>query len=214
MSPDNQPASAGGNDDASAAAEQLNAFAGSKNVQTLLESLEHHLSSEITKRSYGEIWDSGSLLIGSAGFGAIIWASEDDSPEKIEALDLSPEAGDLVTRICALYGSRLKRAFELSDLFANKADDWESVKRQVFRDVKDEGYLIKTIITKRNGEKVILSGGLSSAARLAWQTLRTLLAVDDLSTLEDEDRERLQTILDEVAVKLRGEQAPESPSTD
>jgi hypothetical protein len=224
-SPKDQPSSAeatGGKDaatrdDAAAkkvAAEQLNTFAESGKAKTLLDAFDHHFGGEFSQSTYEDIWDSGSLLVGAEGFGAIAWAADDDSREKIDLLNLTPGAEELVIHICALYGSRLKRAYQLSKLFEKRGDDWESYGRRIYRLVTGEGYLIETSITKYNGEKLTLSGGLPSVLRLAAQALKTLVVIDDLSEIEDRDREQLKEFLDAVATKLAPEEQSATVSDD
>ena len=201
QTPDAQSSDA--NDDSKLAAEQINSFVESDRVKTLLEALDHHLAGEIDRDTYEEIGGAGILLVGDAGFGAIVWVADGDSHEKIEMLDLSPVAKDLVTKICALYGSRLKQAYKLSEVFENKADDWESFGRRAYRIITGDGYRVETEIIKFNGETFTLSAGLPSAVRLAVQTLKTLLIINDFDSLEERDQTRLKEMLEEVSAGLK-----------
>lgn len=189
----------------SPATEQLEEFVRSDGAGLLNMVLDRHLSGPLTEQTFKITRDAGMLVMGEAGFGLISWVSSNpDRAAALETLDLSQEAKSWLTGIVALYGDRLNDALHMSDVIASRKDDWEAFGRRIRVDPRSGDFEITTEIQKFNGEKLTLQAGLPSAVRLAERVLATLISVDDLSSVEDDDRQDLLDALEAVRERLVG----------
>jgi hypothetical protein len=190
----------------SPAVEQVEQFASSERSSLLERVLDRHLSSPLNEDSFKVARDAGMLVMGQAGFGLIVWiAAKSNRSEAIEVFQFSPETKLWVTGLVALYGDRLKEALHQSDVLASRKDDWEEFSSRVLVNPQDGEREITIEIAKFNGEKLVIEAGLTSVARLAERTLTVLAGVDDLSAIEDEDREELLRVLNAIRGKLEAD---------
>lgn len=198
-------------EETSAAVREIEAFLESGLVESLEKALDRHLSGPVTEETFRVARDAGMLIVGEAGFGAVIWVVSKHEPAKaLEALDMSTAAQKWFKEIIAVYGERLRQALHNSDVVASKKDDWEAFGWDLRINPRDGEYEITTEIQKYNGEKLVINAGLPSAVRLAERTLEPLAGVESLNAVSATDREALATTLDAVREKLAASGPPDS----
>jgi hypothetical protein len=186
---------------------QIEAVVEAGKGERLLEVFEFHLAREITQDSWGDLKDAVTLLAGREAFVAITWIAYnglDDAREAIEALDLKEREEDLLERLILRSGSRMREAQFKSDT-PSGADDWESTRHEVSRDLKSGQYNVTFVVRKNNRERMTIRGSAHSMAQLARNLLFAVSEVDDTSAFGDDVAAALRRAIGKVEAVLPAE---------
>jgi hypothetical protein len=180
------------------AADALEAVARSPERSALfMEALETHLSGDLTSETFDEVDSALTLLVGTSGALALLWASAATTADEFDQMNLGDEAKALVLRSMVLYGPQLNYAHTISGRAGSRAKDWRRFGRQVFINAEGD-QVVRTTIKRFDGASIEIEGDAASAVRLTSGMLRTLERVGDLGSIDKEDRDELATLLETV----------------